>query len=205
MNVVGLPVFETERLILREVTLADAPAYQCYFADYDVIKNLTVAVPWPYPEGGAREHILTQIMPRQGKDKWTWGLFLKDNPEELIGALSLERSGTPGNRGFWLGKPFWGQGFMTEAVVPIMDYAFDSLGFEQLIFANAVGNTKSRRIKEKTGATLLYSEPYRFVGPEFTEHEVWELKKESWQEFRRGAGMISKTLGRSLESKPEHP
>jgi RimJ/RimL family protein N-acetyltransferase len=43
-----LPVFTTERLILREVTEADAPAYEKNFDDYEVISQLASVVPWPY-------------------------------------------------------------------------------------------------------------------------------------------------------------
>ena len=39
---------------------------------------------------------------------------------------------------------------MTEAVKPITDYAFDVLGFEKLVLANAVGNSASRRMKWKS-------------------------------------------------------
>jgi [ribosomal protein S5]-alanine N-acetyltransferase len=46
-----LPVFTTERLILREVTEADAPSYEKNFVDYEVISQLAATVPWPYPEG----------------------------------------------------------------------------------------------------------------------------------------------------------
>lgn len=110
-----------------------------------------------------------------------WGIFLKEAPDELIGAVDLWREGKPEHRGFWLGRKYWGQGFMTEAVEPVMDYAFDELGFDVLIFANAVGNIGSRRIKEKTGARLLRVEPAKFVDPKFTEHEIWELRKEDWK------------------------
>jgi RimJ/RimL family protein N-acetyltransferase len=41
---------------------------------------------------------------------------------------------------------------MTEAVFPIIDYAFDILGFERLFSSHALGDEKSRRVKEKTGA-----------------------------------------------------
>lgn len=179
-----LPVFETQRLFLRAVTRTDAPAYERYFVDYEVIRNLSDLVPWPYPEGGVTEYIETQILPNQGRDRWVWGLFLKDHPEELIGTIDLYRKGTPENRGFWLGRKFWGLGLMTEAVTPITDCAFEALGFDRLVFSNAVGNTRSGRIKEKTGACLLYTEPRKFVDPEFTEHAVWELTKENWMSFR---------------------
>src|ERR1700748_374006 len=154
-----LPIFETARLILKGVTTADAPSYTKYFVDYEVIRHLSAAVPWPYPENGVSDFIRDQIMPKQGIDKWVWGIFLKDNQAELIGTVHLYREGTPENRGFWLGHPFWGKGYMTEAVEPVMNYAFDNLGFEKLIFSNAVGNNRSRRVKEKTGARWLYAAP----------------------------------------------
>ena len=112
-----------------------------------------------------------------------WGIFEKDNPNEIIGAVHLWREGKPEHRGFWLAEPFWGKGYMTEAVTPIIEFAFNQLGFEKLIFANALGNTKSRRIKEKTGATLLRIEPAEFVDPQFKEHEIWELTKTNWEQF----------------------
>lgn len=180
----ALPVFETERLILRGVTLDDAGNYKKHFVDYEVIRQLSSVVPWPYPDNGVAEYIRNEILPKQGKDKWVWGIFRKEFPEELIGCVDLWREGRPENRGFWLGRKFWGRGYMTEAVYPVMDYAFSVLGFEVLVFANAVGNLRSRRIKEKTGARLVRVETAKFVDPSYTEHEVWELTKEAWETFR---------------------
>lgn len=180
MNHATLPEFKTERLILRGVTTADVPSYQRYFADYDIIGPLAAGVPWPYPENGVQQFLDTVIFPVQGIDQWLWGIFEKQNPTEVIGAVHLWREGHPENRGFWLGKPFWGKGYMTEAVEPVMNYAFNELGFETLFFANAIGNTKSRRVKEKTGARFMYVKPMKFVNPKFTETEIWELKKSEW-------------------------
>ena len=87
------------------------------------------------------------------------------------------RKGKPENRGFWLARKYWRQGIMTEAVEPIVSYAFSDLGFEKLIFANAVGNIASKRVKEKSGARLIGIEPANFVDPTYAEHEIWELTK----------------------------
>lgn len=76
---------------------------------------------------------------------------------------------------------------MTEAITPVVDYAFKQLGFERLVFSNAVGNTRSRRVKEKTGARLIDVRPAKFVNPVFTQHEIWELTKAEWLEFRKGS------------------
>ena len=175
----------TERLILRGITIEDAAAYEKYFVDYEVIRHLASTVPWPYPDDGIVDFINKIILPNQGKERWVWGIFLKTDPDELIGGVDLWRKVNPENRGFWLGKKFWGQGVMAEAVVPITDYAFSSLGFEKLILSNALGNQQSRRITEKTGAHFLGHEPAKFVDPKYTERELWELTKEDWQKFRK--------------------
>ncbi len=181
----AVPSLETERLLLRGVRLDDAPSYEKHFVDYEVISQLASVVPWPYPNGGVLDHIKTVILPAQGKSRRFWGIFLKIRPEELIGGIDLWREGKPENRGFWLGKEFWGRGIMTEAVGPVMDYAFDDLGFERLVFSNAVGNVRSRRIKEKTGARLVGTRPAKFVNPDYVEAETWELTKEQWKLRKR--------------------
>lgn len=96
-----IPTFKTNRLILRGVEKKDIPAYQKYFADYEVILHLTATVPWPYPDNGAQTFLEESIFPRLGQDLWFWGLFEKKNPDELIGSILLLRQGKPENRGFW--------------------------------------------------------------------------------------------------------
>ena len=175
-----IPSFQTARLILKPVSLKDVEAYKKFFVDYEVIQYLSSAVPWPYPENGVEYFLESLILPRQGIDRWCFGIYLLTNPDELIGCVDLWREPRPENRGFWLGRKFWGQGIMTEAVAPVTDYAFKTLGFDVLYFSNAVGNTASRRVKEKSGAKLLGVRPANFVSPDFTEAELWELKKENY-------------------------
>ncbi len=177
-----VPTFETSRLILKQVSLSDASAWQRHFADYEVISQLAGRVPWPYPENGVADFLNNVILPAQCVSRWTWGIFLNENPEELIGVVDLWRQGCPENRGFWLGRKFWGRGIMTEAVGPVTQYAFETLGFDKLIFNNAKGNVRSRRVKEKSGARLIDVVPAKFVNPEYTEQEIWELTKEMWRQ-----------------------
>ncbi|OJY00404.1 MAG: hypothetical protein BGP04_22800 [Rhizobiales bacterium 62-17] len=65
-----------------------------------------------------------------------------------------------------------------------MDYAFDELGFDELIFSSAAGNERSRRVKEKTGATFIKREPSGFVDPAYMERELFKLTKSEWRAFR---------------------
>jgi [ribosomal protein S5]-alanine N-acetyltransferase len=179
-----VPTFVTERLVLRELVESDIPRYQSLFVDYDVIRNLAAGVPWPYPENGVREYLEAQVFPHQGKSKWVWAINLKEDPDSLIGTLDLWRIPSPSNRGFWLGKPFWGRGYMTEAVEPVNDFAFGTLGFEKLYFTNATSNNRSSRIKEKTGARLVERGPGNYVDPTFTLQDRYELTRERWEEYK---------------------
>ncbi len=176
----AVPRFETPRLILRQVSLSDVPSWERYFVDYEIISQLSDRVPWPYPANGVVDFLNNVILPPQGVSRWTWGIFLRENSEELIGVVDFWRQGCPENRGFWLGRKFWGRGIMTEAVAPVTAYAFETLGFERIIFSNAKGNVASRRVKEKSGARLIGVAPAKFVNPEYTEQEIWELTKEMW-------------------------
>jgi ribosomal-protein-alanine N-acetyltransferase len=179
MGLKQTPTFYTDRLILREIGLADAEFYEKNFVCYEIISSLSRGV-WPSPKGFVLEHIKTEIIPNQGNGEWAWGLFLKSNPEELIGSINLWREGKPGNRGFWLGKKYWGKGLMTEAVEPVVNYAFTNLNFEKLVLTNAKGNIRSRRFKENSAARLIRVEPTQYINPSYTEREVWELTREDW-------------------------
>jgi RimJ/RimL family protein N-acetyltransferase len=178
-----IPTLETSRLILRGVTEADAEAYERHFVDYEIIRHLAATVPWPYPSDGVRKFIRETVAPRQGVDRWTWGLHRRD-AVGLIGAVDLWRAGRPENRGFWLGRSFWGCGYMTEAAIRINDFAFDVLGFDALSFSNARGNRRSHEVKRRTGATLVAVKPATFVDPQYCEQEIWRLTKRDWLEWR---------------------
>jgi len=180
------PELTTRRLTLKAVAERDIPAYERHFVDYEVIRHLSSVVPWPYPEGGVGEYVRGCILPQQGNDRWAWGIFQRIRPDELVGVVELWRPGRPENRGFWLGRRYWGQGFMTEAVAPVNDCAFNVLGFDRLVFSNARGNLRSRRIKEKTGARFLYCAPASFVDPVYTHREIWELTARDWEMQRPG-------------------
>lgn len=178
-----IPTFTTQRLLLRPAELKDAESYQANFNDYEVIRHLSDQVPWPFPDNGVADFLSQHILPHQGIDRWLWVICLPEKPDDVIGAVDLWLEGKPEHRGFWLAKSHWGSGYMTEAVKPVMDYAFDQLGFERLVFAHAVGNKRSRRVKEKTGARYIETQPARFVDPEYTAHEIWALEKAAWQAF----------------------
>ena len=67
---------ETKRLKLIPVTLEDRENYLKYFVDYEVIRFLSQAVPWPYPDDGVDYFINEMVATFQGVSRWVWGLHL---------------------------------------------------------------------------------------------------------------------------------
>lgn len=180
------PIFHTSRLILRPPTILDVPSYKKHFVDYEVVRHLSSAIPWPYPSNGVHDFLENVVIPELGRERWAWGLFLRNDPDVLIGMIDLWKKGKPEHRGFWLGREYWGQGLMTEAICPIHDFVFINLGWKELLFSNAVGNIASRRIKEKTGAEYIQTVSGSFVDPQYTQQEQWRLTKENWQRQTMG-------------------
>tara|TARA_Y100001001_G_scaffold14878_1_gene13154 strand:+ start:265 stop:837 length:573 start_codon:yes stop_codon:yes gene_type:complete len=184
-----VPTFETERLFLRAPEERDIAAWQRHFAHWDVVRYLNPGLPWPYPEDGAAEFYQGHVKQVQGKSAYFWGLFLKENPEELVGIVELRMETKLEHRGFWLAKHLWGQGLMSEALIPVNDFAFDTLGMDHLILVNMIQNKSSSHIKTKQGARLLRVQEAKSVDPEVTHEEVWELRAQDWRAYRQKTGL----------------
>jgi ribosomal-protein-alanine N-acetyltransferase len=180
-----IPTFETTRLILKMISPDDYSYYRKNINDYEVIKHLSAQVPWPYPADGVETFMNNVVIPKLGHERWFWGIFLKENLSEVIGAVDLWRVPCPENRGFWLAKKYWNKGIMSEAVKVVNDYAFRELGFEKLFLTNALGNLASRKIKEKNGAKFIGVKDAKFVSPDYHQTEIWELSKVDWLKHTR--------------------
>ena len=70
---------------------------------------------------------------------------------ELIGCCGVDLRDDGPEIGYWLGVPYWGRGYATEAVRALIDHAFDDLRHETLQAGARVSNPASRRVLEKCG------------------------------------------------------
>ncbi|MGH1455366.1 MAG: GNAT family N-acetyltransferase [Alphaproteobacteria bacterium] len=175
------PILKTPRLILRPITIDDAPEVQKNFNNWNIIKYVTA--PWPYPDDGARTQIQDVLSEVQKGNQLSWVIILKST-KEFIGRIDYCRLAEKNpKRGFWLAEPFQGKGFMTEAVCITQDYMFNQCGLEKITVRNLKGNVSSRRVKEKTGARFIGNKTEIVRGKEF-KCDVWEVTKESWEEAK---------------------
>lgn len=150
-----LPSFETERLLLRPRTTADFDACLTMNEDPEVIKF--IPGPWNDPElHGAllKQRILTFY----GHGLGYWSIFLKKDPETLLGWVLLkpENGGNPDIEISWrLKREAWGEGYATEAALAVLDYAFGTLALNRVIADINPYNAASIRVADKLGMKVL--------------------------------------------------
>lgn len=141
---------ETERLVLRPLAPGDAAAIVRLAGDWRVAAPIAT-IPHPYSPDMAREFIRgAQQKARQGSE---FAFALTQGPErELIGVISLRpRQGYSAEVGYWIGVPFWGQGYMTEALRAIIRHSFCDLGLQRVHAWHIGGNPASGRVMQKAG------------------------------------------------------
>jgi len=145
-------IIETERLILRPWQESDAKSLFEYAKDPDV-----------GPIAGWQPHTSVEhslnVIKTVFKGEEAYAVCLKGD-NRAIGAIELMLNGSSVNEiknneecelGFWIGKPFWGQGLIPEAARELLRHAFEDLGMNKVWCGYYDGNLKSKRVQEKLG------------------------------------------------------
>ena len=140
----AIPVLATDRLLLRAPTLQDAGAIARLANDRRIAVN-TARLPNPYGIDDA-EQFIAGANRREGEA--TFVVTLEGTP---IGACGIDRREGGPEIGYWLGAPYWGNGYATEAVRALIEHAFADLAQEVLLAGARVSNPASRRVLEKCG------------------------------------------------------
>ena len=171
-------IIETKRLVLRPLEPADAPAITSLISDWDVIRWLT-APPWPFRQSDAEEFVAS--------DMAADCLALTLNGQ-LIGVVGLHSDdATKGKSlGYWLGKPFHGAGYMTEAATAMIGQHFKAHD-TGLHSGYLPGNQASANVLGKLGFVSDGSEKAvsRPLAREVTLHRV-RLTAEDWRARNEG-------------------
>ena len=166
----------TERLFLRPLAITDAGRIRVLCGDFAVARWLA-RVPHPYPEGEAERFIRTQL----DVDARAWAIELADQPG-LIGIIGIDGPAGRQNLGYWLGVPYWGRGYASEAARAVVDWAFRHAGVDGLVSGAFEGNGASLRIQEALGfrVTGRRMMPCLSLGTE-RQHVDTALELADWQ------------------------
>lgn len=149
-------VLETERLVLRGWRDEDAPSLFKYASD----KQIGPAAGWlPHMNVNYSRAVIRIVF---AKDE-DYAICLKGKEKEPIGNISLSFGGSPerpllekeAELGFWIGRPFWGQGIAPEAAKELIRHGFEDLGLERILCGYFHGNEQSKRVQEKCGFKYL--------------------------------------------------
>ena len=144
---------ETRHLWLRWPRAADAAAIARLAGDGEVAEQ-TAYIPHPYPPGAAAEFVLKARAANFSGTDLVLVLTLKQRPAETIGCIGLHQCGEhEAFIGYWLGKAYWAQGLMSEAVEGLIDLSFRVTDLSVITAAVRPGNIGSRRVLDHCGFT----------------------------------------------------
>jgi RimJ/RimL family protein N-acetyltransferase len=142
---------ETERLWLRWPRLADAAAFVALLNDPEVTRYTTL--PSPYRSTDAENFIRFAREANAAGESLYLALAPKRDPNSPIGVISAEGAQSRGasRLGFWLGRPHWGQGLMSEAASAFVDLVFKITSLERIVSSATPDNAASLRLQDRLG------------------------------------------------------
>lgn len=151
-------ILKTNRLVLRPWELHDVKNLYKYAKEPEV----GLLAGWiPHRSVDESKIVLTQILMFPNK----FALFHKIN-QEVIGSIGLligdeshiHLQRDEAELGFWIGKPYWGQGLMVEAIEKVLSYAFDEMRLREVWCGCFEENEQSYRVQQKCGFTYQRTE-----------------------------------------------
>jgi ribosomal-protein-alanine N-acetyltransferase len=145
------PTIKSERLLLRPFVLSDAKRVQ-FLAGNKAIASTTLHIPHPYEDGMAEEWIGTHQEGFEKGELFNFAIELWAS-KELIGAIGLVVNDEHAHAelGYWIGEPYWNQGYCTEAAFEVLRYGFEEIGLNRIYAMHLSRNPASGRVMEKVG------------------------------------------------------
>ncbi|MBB6371498.1 GNAT family N-acetyltransferase [Chryseobacterium shigense] len=143
------PIIETERLILSQLEEKDIPFVIEYLQD-KVFSDLTSNIPHPYTIEHAEFWL--KISKESFENNTGYTFAVRNKEKQIIGAIGLhDRGDDKAELGYWLGKPFWNNGYITEASAALVAFGFKELQLNKIYATYFLHNPASGRIMEKIG------------------------------------------------------
>lgn len=146
------PTLRTARLTLRPFTAADAPQVQTLAGAYEIALN-TLSIAHPYPEGAAAAWIATHETEYDENRVHHFAIAIEeDGNDNVAGSMGLMIKGEGiAELGYWVGVPFWGRGYASEAAEAILRYGFEQCGLHRIFACHFTRNPASGKVILKMG------------------------------------------------------
>jgi RimJ/RimL family protein N-acetyltransferase len=149
----NIPTLTTDRLLLRPFTMDDVERVTGLLQTPDVAAT-TLYVPYPYSSEDAATWIATHPHAAELGQSLNWAIC--DREDGLVmGTIGIDINAyhNRGMLGYWMGVPYWGQGFTSEAAQAVVDYGFAARGLHRIEATCMPHNIGSSRVMEKAGMT----------------------------------------------------
>jgi len=147
-----VPEIETRRLVLRAPTANDALRIAKLGNDFGVC-SMTTRMPFPYGVGDARDFVETAEDQDRARDNT---FVIAHDGEGVVGAIGFHKpQGEPLELGYWIGRPYWGRGFATEAAEAALQWARSWWRRKLVMAGHFADNQASAQVLIKAG--FLYT------------------------------------------------
>lgn len=171
------PELTTERLLLRQIVPDDATALYQLRTDEAAMRY--IGRPRPQSVEEVTEGFIRQITEGMGRNESVaWAICLRHDPE-LIGTIGYHRADPANHRaeiGYMLAPASWSQGFMSEAIGPVIRYGFDEMGLHAIHGFVEPANVASSALLRKFGFSKEgYFRDYFYFGDAYQDMEMYNL------------------------------
>jgi ribosomal-protein-alanine N-acetyltransferase len=179
------PTLITGRLVLRPFGLQDAPHVQ-RLAGAREVADTTLNIPHPYEDGMAEAWIQSHAEAFASRKEVIFAVVRRQGMI-LVGAIGL-RLALPHGRaemGYWIGVPYWNQGYCTEAAESVLRHGFEDLGLHRIHASHLTRNPGSGRVMQKIGMTYEGSlRGHVLKGGVYEDLESYGLLAAEWRARR---------------------
>lgn len=148
----GTGILETERLILRRLTMDDAEAmFHNWAGDAEVAKYMR----WDAHKNIEETGRMLSGMVERYKDLsvYHWAIVLKgtDTPIGVVALICTNEFDMCAEAAYCLGRKYWGQGIVSEALKAVVDFGLLEVGFNRIEAYHAVANPSSGGVMKNVG------------------------------------------------------
>jgi len=173
----ALPL-QTERLILRPYTETDIAELLPLVGTREVAAT-TLRIAHPYTEQDAKSFLALA----KDADKIWLAITLRTNCRQVGGiGMRVDQEHKHAELGYWLGKPYWGKGYATEASREMIRYGFEDLGLHRIFATHFKHNPASGRVLKKVGMRYEGCQREHLVKwGEFVDSEMYGLLRQEWE------------------------
>ena len=179
-----MPVLETDRLIMRKMTVRDADDMFEYSCRPEVSRFLLWS---PHEDVGTTRRYLKFLQTQYAQKKFfDWALDLKSTGKMIgtCGFSHIDEDNNAAEIGYVLNSDYWGLGYAAEAVARALDFGFEECGFNRIYARILDGNVGSVRVAEKN--LMRYEATHKnalLVKGEYKTYHEYAILKSEYEAF----------------------